>query len=79
VPDAVVSVPVCRCGAPMIGAAQNGHVWACEKNHQYRVVAKGTTICATAIHGDRGVGVDLGRKYAWRPSPGSAAVRAAPL
>lgn len=77
--DAVVSVLVCRCGAPMTGAAQNGHVWTCEKTHQYRVVEAGTTICATAIRGDRGVGVDQGRKYAWRPSPGSAVVRAAPM
>ena len=77
--DAVVSVLVCRCGAPMTGAGKNGQVWSCEKNHTYRVVSAGTTVCASAIRGDCGVGVDQGRKYVWRPNPGSAVVRAAPL
>jgi hypothetical protein len=76
--EAAASVLVCRCGAPMSGAAQNGHVWSCSKNHQFRVTAAGTTVCAIAIRGDRACGVDNNRNYFWRPSPGSLEVRASP-
>jgi hypothetical protein len=62
----------------MGGAAQNGHVWLCTKNHQFRVTAAGTTVCAIAVRGDRACGVDNNRNYIWRPSPGSPEVRAAP-
>ena len=63
----------------MTGAAQNGFVWLCAKNHQFRVTAAGTTACARAIRGDRASGVDVNRNYVWRPSPGAREVRAAPL
>lgn len=79
--DAAASLPsvlVCRCGSPMNGPAQNGQVWTCAKNHQYRVTAAGATIGAIAIRGDRASGVDLNRNYLWRPSPGSPEVRASP-
>jgi hypothetical protein len=62
----------------MGGAAQDGHVWLCAKNHQFRVTSAGTTVCATAIRGDRACGVDNNRNYVWRPSPGSPEVRASP-
>jgi hypothetical protein len=63
----------------MVGAAKSGQIWTCEKSHAYRVAAAGATICALALRGDQGVGVDQGRSYIWRPNPDSAVVRAAPL
>jgi hypothetical protein len=63
----------------MTGVAQNGLVWLCGKNHQFRVTAAGTTVCARAIRGDRASGVDMDRNYVWRPNAGAAEVRASPL
>jgi hypothetical protein len=37
----------------MGGAAQNGHVWLCTKNHQFRETPAGATVCPIAIRGDR--------------------------
>jgi len=76
--EAAASVLVSTCGAPMGGAAQNGHVWSCAKNHQFRVTAAGATVYAIATRGDRACGVDLDREYIWHPSPGSPEVKASP-
>jgi len=76
--EAAAPVLVCRCGAPMSGPAQNGHVWSCTKNHQFRVTSAGATVCAIATRGDRAHGVDDKRNYIWRPIPGIPEVRASP-
>ena len=76
--EAAASVLVCRCGAPMGATAQNGHVWLCAKNHQFRVTAAGASVCAIATRGDRASGVDLNRNYIWRASPGTPEIRASP-
>ena len=77
--DVVIPVLVCRCGASMTGTARTGHVWRCDKNHQFRVTSAGTTVGAIATRGDRALGVDMNRNYIWRPSPGSLEIRASPL
>jgi hypothetical protein len=59
-------------------AAQDGHVWSCSKNHQFRVTSARAPVCAIAIRGDRACGVDNNRNYIWRPSPGNLEVRASP-
>jgi len=76
--EAVPSVLVCRCGAPMTGPAKNGQNWWCGKLHHYRVTSAGTTVGAIALRGDRASGVDIDRNYIWRPNPGSPEIRASP-